>query len=169
MTDGFDLLAMAATIDEEAVMAMAGRTEDSINDIPRGRIPFFQNLWQKVCRRTESLSWTGLLRMHIERQHLTRCTTASNTRFRAFQSHGTVEMRYLSSQILDRPDGIEKLFGFINYFLMLPKLAASRQQIRYDLPSARNYRFLQTPWRQYSGQRISARQETEHADDRTAP
>ena len=127
MTDGFDLLAMAATVDEEAVLAVAGRTSSTMH-YTKKKDTLFHELWGSL---PEGIITDQKLRSMMDR-NITRYYGVNT--IKAFNKHGTVEMRYLSSQILDHKDGIEKLFRYINYFLMLPRLAQGRNQIRYDVP-----------------------------------
>jgi len=48
------------------------------------------------------------------------------TNLLAFKRHGTVEFRYLSSEVVANP---EKLFQWIQYYLILPQIAQGRKQI----------------------------------------
>jgi hypothetical protein len=139
ITDAFDLLAVAYTIDEEAVLVIAGRTESSLSNYADKKNNLFKSLYSNLSE--------GLIPVQQFQTTLDSVLDrywGVNT-IKAFKKFGTVEMRYLSSQIVEERDGAEKLFKFINYFLMLPKIAQGRSQIRYNVPGVGSIIFSRRP------------------------
>ncbi len=123
-TDAFDLLSMAASLDEPAVMAKAGRTEMSQQTAKQTSV-LFKRLWDLP----EGL--ISIQDLHSKMNDLLDRYYGVNT-VGAFNKYKTVELRYLSSQIIN--NGIDSLIKYINYFLMLPNIAKGRSQIRQEIP-----------------------------------
>lgn len=116
-TDGFDLVAMSTLADEEHLKL----------DLPDREFgswaKFNSNLHSEIERRLKGGDYNredflealkGLSRYH-------------GTNIFAFFSYGTVEFRYLSSDVLDQPDMV---LSWINYFLILPEIARRKKQIK---------------------------------------
>jgi hypothetical protein len=123
-TDGFDLVAMTTLADESKL----------IRDLPdrdfSGFADFNSNLQWAIKNKLEPGVYTK-----DEFLSTLKNTDRTGTNISAFFRHGTVEFRYLSSDVLHKP---KMILGWINYFLTLPKIARGRKQIkigegRYDV------------------------------------
>lgn len=115
-TDGFDLVAMTTLTDEPRL----------VQDLPDRDFASFANfnndLQYTIDRKLEPGVYSKEEFM-AEIKGLDR----TGTNISAFSRHGTVEFRYLSSDVLDTPDMV---LGWVNYFLTLPKIARGRKQIK---------------------------------------
>lgn len=138
LTDAFDLLAFVATVDEEAILAMAYRTNDALAMYTRKKDLLFKSLWNLPEGVMDNSSFMEKFSRHVDRYYGVNA-------IKAFEKYKTVELRYLSSLILEKENGIEKLLNYINYFLMIPKIAFGRSQIRYDVPDLGTIVFTRRP------------------------
>lgn len=132
-SDIFDALCMAYLTDEEAIVGISGREEESLRRYANRKDSLFGNLFNAL---QDGVYTSGKFILAISGKnsttgmsHITRYQGVNF--FRAFQEMGTVEFRYLTSQALNNEN---ELLKTINYMLMLPRIAHGRSQIRYDIP-----------------------------------
>jgi hypothetical protein len=123
-SDIFDTLAIAYLTDEDAILEVAGRTERALSSYANKKKTLFTELFEILKDGTYT---PGSFEEAIK--DVSRYQGVNF--FRAFKEIGTVEFRYLTSQVLKNQD---KLLQLINYMLMLPRIAHGRSQIRYDVP-----------------------------------
>lgn len=124
--DAFDVLAMSTLVDEKAVKIAAGsdreletwaKLRDSLHKylitalLPGGG---------KIDVKSFALSNDKLLSI------VKNASKYHGTNINAFSNHKTIEFRYLSSNIASQS---ELLLKWIRYFLILPKIAKSRNKI----------------------------------------
>ena len=125
--DAFDLLAISTLVDEKSVESQAG-PERELNSFARLRYHLHEVIIRLIIRnspnegdnksfeiKNESLSF---ILSKINRNH--------RTNIKSMTTHGTIEFRYLSSDIAVES---KKLINWIKYFILLPKIAKSRNKV----------------------------------------
>jgi len=118
-TDGFDLVALTTLADEQNLkMDLKDRNFE-------GWAKFNEEIHSKLYYDLESRVYT---KEEFERK-VRNIDRYMGTNVSSFFKQGTVEFRYLSSEILDTPDLV---FQWINYFTMLPNIARGRKQLRLE-------------------------------------
>lgn len=118
-TDGFDLVAMTTLADEDSIRRDAGDRDYSS----------FAKFNEDIHRTLYSSLEDGV---YEKEDFLAKVKSAcgdrnKGTNISAFFDQGTVEFRYLSSEVIDTPDLV---FQWVNYFLTLPHIAQGRKQLR---------------------------------------
>lgn len=124
--DEFDLLAMTTLVDEKAIKSTVG-PERALNSFAKLRNSLHTAILNGInSRKGEKIDGAyfisnkniDLSLNYIDRNH--------GTNICAMWEHGTIEFRYLDSRITRR----SPLFiNWIKYFLLLPKIAKSRNRI----------------------------------------
>ena len=132
--NAMDLLSLLSTIDEDKIIGIAG-----VNRVVNGRWTkpnpvvvkdmiklitnkFFPN--KDLSKKLEANSSNNEM-LHL----ISTMERYRGTNLKAFDQTGTVEFRYLSSEILKNP---KKFLEVIQYYLMLPDLARKKMQIKLD-------------------------------------
>jgi len=126
-TNGFDLLAMTTLADEEQLKKDAGRNRN-FEDWAALRTMNHKQIWYMIDELIKNKQEVIVgdediknLAINTKKYH--------GTNLRSFGKLGTVEFRYLSSEILK---DINKFFEYIQYYLILPNIAQSRKQIKIE-------------------------------------
>lgn len=126
-TDAFDLVAIVWMLDEETILQYAGREDEDIESYANRKNDFFNNLYRQMF---EKINRNSVIMTNNEFwQHL---STNFNRYYgvnaiQAFRKQRTVELRFLSSQIIQEP---ERFLKFIQYFMALPQLAQKKKELR---------------------------------------
>lgn len=128
-SDAFDLLAVMTLADESQILKQL-----SADKHPRTmkwtqlRDDFAENFADMLKHKNEEFSKKGeVILSNAELQSIIGNMSRNyGTNIQSFGLHGTVEFRYLSSQIIEAPEA----FGeWIKYFLILPQIASKKTQI----------------------------------------
>ena len=124
--DEFDLLAMTTLVDEKTIKSTVG-PERALDSFAKLRNSLHAAILNGInSRKGEKIDGAyfisnkniDLSLNYIDRNH--------GTNISAMREHGTIEFRYLDSRIASR----SPLFiNWIKYFLLLPKIAKSRNKI----------------------------------------
>jgi hypothetical protein len=115
-TDGFDLVAMTTLADEAHLTRdLPGRDFQSF-------AKFNSDLQYVIGNKLKEGDYSK-----EEFMAAIKNRERTGTNISAFNAHGTVEFRYLSSDVVDDPDMV---LGWVNYFLTLPRIARGRKQIK---------------------------------------
>ncbi len=116
-TDAFDLLAMTTLVDENEVLNQIDGHRD---------LGCYANLRDTLYTKVKILFPPGTYDNQNALGRVSSLAKYMGTNVSAFFTHGTVEFRYLSSQVIDDP---KKFCEWIQYYLMIPRLARSKKQI----------------------------------------
>ena len=124
--DAFDLLALTTLVDEKAIKATVGpdRALDSYASLRNSlHRQIYNSMILKQGEKVDKSFFVSTANMiaameAIDRNHGTNVT--------AMMKHDTIEFRYLDSRIVSKPD---LFINWIKYFLILPKIAQSRNKI----------------------------------------
>lgn len=122
-TDAFDLIAMTTLADEDAIVRDAGSNRQ-FTAWAQMNFHVHDNLknWFK-----ENPKEGGIYTNEEGFKAIKSGNRYKGTNIQSYFNIGTVEFRYLSSQIVEHP---ELLIQWIQYYLMLPQIATSRKQLR---------------------------------------
>lgn len=129
--DVFDLLAMSTLVDEKAIKTEVSVDRD-FSSYAKFRRSLVNNIFSRIydyMRRTkdvEKLPKTFVLTDAQVKELMAHFDRNHGTNIQAFSEHRTIEFRYLGSDIA------HKVLKWINYFLLLPRVAKSRNQIRLN-------------------------------------
>lgn len=124
-TNGFDLIAMTTLADEKQVKIDAGDGRN-FDDWARLRSANHQKLSSAIEKLIEPELETIVDDEDVK--HIAfNSSKFLGTNLKSFGRLGTVEFRYLSSQIVKNSN---KLLEWIQYYLILPNIAQSRKQIK---------------------------------------
>lgn len=129
--DMFDLLAMSTLVDEDAIKAEVSLDRD-FNSYAKFRRSLTNGIFNRIydyMRRTkdvEKLPKTFVLTNAQVKELMAHFDRNHGTNIQAFSEHRTIEFRYLGSDIA------HKVLKWINYFLLLPRVAKSRNQIKLN-------------------------------------
>jgi len=118
-TDAFDLIAMTTLADEKQIKATVPKR--AFRDFAQLRPSISNELIYQIGKSNKSNYTSEEL---LEK--ISMMGRDFGTNLLAFKRHGTVEFRYLSSEVVANP---EKLFQWIQYYLILPQIAQGRKQI----------------------------------------
>ncbi len=116
--DSFDLLALTTLTDEEEVQKYAGKGRE---------FDQWAKLRPALADRLYELLPNGDMFQDELIAVMQQYSKYFGTNILAWLDHGTVEFRYLSSQILEDVDSFLK---WIQYFLLMPRIAQSRKTIQ---------------------------------------
>jgi hypothetical protein len=141
-TDAFDLVSVIWMLDEEYLLQYAGREEEDIDNYAKRKETFFDSLYTQLFNGSnhtrKSVTMTNAEFMaHLE-NHFTRYFGVNA--IQAFKKHKTVELRFLSSQIIKDPN---RFISFIQYFMALPQLAQKKKELR--IKTTYDYRIIRQP------------------------
>lgn len=131
LTDAFDLLSMIYLVDEKTILNLAQRSDDSIIHYADKKSKFFLNFYDqaeenKIYTSEEMLNF---IRINFDKYF--------GVNVLSYFRYGTVEFRYLSSQVVNS----DQIFKLIEYFMLLPNVAKSRNQFRFSLKNLGNIVF----------------------------
>lgn len=129
--DMFDVLAMSTLVDEETIKKEVSVDRD-FSSYAKFRRTLVNNIFSRIydyMRRTndvEKLPKSFILTNAQVKELMAHFDRNHGTNIQAFSEHKTIEFRYLGSDIA------YKVLRWINYFLLLPRIAKSRNQIKLD-------------------------------------
>lgn len=142
-TTAFDLLAVFWMLDEEYILQYAGREDEDIDRYAKSKGEFFKTLNTLLfSNHTENyVTYSDFDMFKFLDDNFSRYYGVNT--IKAFMRHNTVELRFLSSQIVRDPD---RYLSFIQYFMALPELATRKKELIINLPKEGiNYRIVRQP------------------------
>jgi hypothetical protein len=132
--NAFDALAMLQLIDEKSAYEVAGEDRDRYWTRKKGTVinVILHKLYTKGLIK-ENLDFSNIIVGDSTMKAIfdfakDGLNKYSGTNLKSFVNNGTIEFRYLSSQIIMNP---EKFIEMIQYYLMLPRLARSKMQLKF--------------------------------------
>ena len=130
--DMFDVLAMSTLVDEDAIKNEVSVDRD-FNSYAKFRRSLVNNIFNKIHDYINKTNDTGnvmpksfVLTNPQVKELMAFFDRNHGTNIAAFSEHRTIEFRYLGS------DMAHKVLKWISYFLLLPRIAKSRNQIKLD-------------------------------------
>lgn len=134
--NAFDALATLNLIDEESAYEVAGADRDIRWTKDRGTVlnVIMDQLYTKgIIKKDFDLS--NIIVSDSVMRNIFDFSRGNyglskygGTNLKSFVTNGTIEFRYLSSEIINNP---KKFIEMIQYYLMLPRLARSKMQIKF--------------------------------------
>lgn len=126
--DAFDLLAISTLVDEKSVESQVG-PERELASFAKLRYLLHEAIIRLIIRNSKeedllsksfeiSNETLNIILNKIDRNH--------GTNIKSMITNGTIEFRYLSSDIASDSN---KLINWIKYFILLPKIAKSRNKV----------------------------------------
>lgn len=124
--NAFDMLAMTTLVDERAIKIDVGPNRE-LSQWAALRDKFGQAISKKIDEMLKEKNHTifKFKESTLENALKATATKFSGTNISSVFEHGTVEFRYFGSDIKN-PD---TLIAWINYFMLLPKVAKSRNKV----------------------------------------
>ena len=127
--DMFDVLAMSTLVDENAIKSEVAMDRD-FNSFAKLRRSLSNSIYNRIHeymrRQSENVPKSFILTNAQMKEILAGFDRNHGTNIAAFSEHKTIEFRYLGS------DMAYKVLRWISYFLLLPRIAKSRNQIKLD-------------------------------------
>ena len=127
--DMFDVLAMSTLVDEKAIKSEVAMDRD-FNSFAKLRRSLSNSIYNRIHeymrRQSENVPKSFILTNAQMKEILAGFDRNHGTNIAAFSEHKTIEFRYLGS------DMAYKVLRWISYFLLLPRIAKSRNQIKLD-------------------------------------
>lgn len=124
--DEFDLLAITTLVDEKAIKATVG-PERALDSFARLRNSLHAAILNSISsKKGEQIDKHYFISNKDIANSLKYIDRNHGTNVRAMYDHRTIEFRYLDSTIASRSN---VLINWIKYFLLLPKIAKSRNKI----------------------------------------
>lgn len=126
--DAFDLLAMTTLVDESSIKDEVGPDRE-LSSYARLRSELHRTLISRIIKEPKDVDGKVPEEFVIKNEHLKKMLSYLN-RYHgtniASIDIGTVEFRYLSSDIAGNSN---RLIGWIKYFIILPKIAKSKNKV----------------------------------------
>jgi len=127
--DMFDVLAMSTLVDEKAIKSEVAMDRD-FNSFAKLRRSLSNAIYNRIHeymrRQSENVPKSFILTNAQMKEILSGFDRNHGTNIAAFSEHKTIEFRYLGSDMADQ------VLKWISYFLLLPRIAKSRNQIKLD-------------------------------------
>ncbi len=127
--DMFDVLAMSTLVDEKAIKSAVAMDRD-FNSFAKLRRSLSNAIYNRIHeymrRQSENVPKSFTLTNAQMKEVLAHFDRNHGTNIAAFSEHKTIEFRYLGSDMADQ------VLKWISYFLLLPRIAKSRNQIKLD-------------------------------------
>ena len=127
--DMFDVLAMSTLVDEKAIKSEVAMDRD-FNSFAKLRRSLSNAIYNRIHeymrRQSENVPKSFILTNAQMKEILSGFDRNHGTNIAAFSEHKTIEFRYLGSDMAD------KVLKWISYFLLLPRIAKSRNQVKLD-------------------------------------
>ena len=127
--DMFDVLAMSTLVDENAIKSEVAMDRD-FNSFAKLRRSLSNAIYNRIHeymrRQSENVPKSFILTNAQMKEILSGFDRNHGTNIAAFSEHKTIEFRYLGSDMAD------KVLKWISYFLLLPRIAKSRNQVKLD-------------------------------------
>jgi hypothetical protein len=127
--DMFDVLAMSTLVDENAIKSAVAMDRD-FNSFAKLRRSLSNAIYNRIHeymrRQSENVPKSFTLTNAQMKEVLAHFDRNHGTNIAAFSEHKTIEFRYLGSDMADQ------VLKWISYFLLLPRIAKSRNQVKLD-------------------------------------
>jgi hypothetical protein len=127
--DMFDVLAMSTLVDEKAIKSAVAMDRD-FNSFAKLRRSLSNAIYNRIHeymrRQSENVPKSFTLTNAQMKEVLANFDRNHGTNIAAFSEHKTIEFRYLGSDMADQ------VLKWISYFLLLPRIAKSRNQVKLD-------------------------------------
>jgi hypothetical protein len=127
--DMFDVLAMSTLVDEKAIKSAVAMDRD-FNSFAKLRRSLSNAIYNRIHeymrRQSENVPKSFTLTNAQMKEVLSHFDRNHGTNIAAFNEHKTIEFRYLGSDMADQ------VLKWISYFLLLPRIAKSRNQVKLD-------------------------------------
>ena len=124
--DAFDLLALTTLVDEKAIKATVG-PDRALDAYASLRDSLHKSIYNVLMlKQGEKINKSFYISNKNVYSALENIDRNHGTNVTALMKHGTIEFRYLDSRITSNPD---LFINWIKYFLILPKIAQSRNKI----------------------------------------
>lgn len=127
--DMFDVLAMSTLVDEKAIKSAVAMDRD-FNSFAKLRRSLSNAIYNRIHeymrRQSENVPKSFTLTNAQMKEVLAHFDRNHGTNIAAFSEHKTIEFRYLGSDMADQ------VLKWISYFLLLPRIAKSRNQVKLD-------------------------------------
>ena len=127
--DMFDVLAMSTLVDENAIKSAVAMDRD-FNSFAKLRRSLSNAIYNRIHeymrRQSENVPKSFTLTNAQMKEVLAHFDRNHGTNIAAFSEHKTIEFRYLGS------DMAYQVLKWISYFLLLPRIAKSRNQVKLD-------------------------------------
>ena len=127
--DMFDVLAMSTLVDEKAIKSAVAMDRD-FNSFAKLRRSLSNAIYNRIHeymrRQSENVPKSFTLTNAQMKEVLSHFDRNHGTNIAAFSEHKTIEFRYLGSDMADQ------VLKWISYFLLLPRIAKSRNQVKLD-------------------------------------
>jgi hypothetical protein len=127
--DMFDVLAMSTLVDEKAIKSAVAMDRD-FNSFAKLRRSLSNAIYNRIHeymrRQSENVPKSFTLTNAQMKEVLAHFDRNHGTNIAAFNEHKTIEFRYLGSDMADQ------VLKWISYFLLLPRIAKSRNQVKLD-------------------------------------